>query len=494
MNIKRISGIIYLALFCAALNGQVRQPHSLYFMETIPQITQMNPALQPRANGYVMLPGVNFDFRTDIWVRELLQEGADGKRHLPIEKQYDYDKLWSKIGKKSTMINVAGDVDVLGFGFRAGDGYFSFGITEHFSANVALPSDLFKIPERGFPDGTTFDFSPLRGQALLYMQLRAAYSGRINDRLTVGVAVKPIFGQVAAATKIDNFKMHTSELQWDVKGKGSINFSAPVDVVMKEDEPDKISDFGVRDYIDTYDPMDWITNYVTAFNNAGVAFDFGAVYQINERFNVSASLNNFGFIGWKNDLSNITGTADFPYTGVFYDVSGDDEFGDLLGNMADAFLDSMSYSVKHDKFRTPLAPVFHAGASYQLTPAISAGFLSRTAFWNKGVRQSFNTTLCLQPYSFVAMNVGATWQLNAGVRLGGGFMFLMGPLQFYLLADNVPVYIPSAKITHNESEFEIPFLPEGMKTLTLRLGLNLVFGRHGYVNRPMLNKGKSSWN
>jgi hypothetical protein len=478
MNIKmkKISVLILLSLTAVSMNAQVRQPHSLYFMNTIPQVSQMNPALQPRANVYVALPvNVNADLRLDLALKDVFQKQGN-QWYTPVEQKYDYDKLYRSIGKKSTMFNAGLDLDIIGFGFRTGSGYFSFGLSEHVSVTTSLPSDLFKITEKGFPDGTSLDFSPLRTQALAYMQMRIGYSTRVTDRLTVGVNVKPLFGQAAVATKIDKFKLQTGKKQWDLDAKGNIYSSLPIEEVVL-DEDDKIDEIKFRDS-DDYKTNDY------SFNNPGIAFDLGAVYQFDERLSASASLNNLGFISWKNDLNSVAFNGKYTFNGVKFDASSDDDFGDLFSNLGDSILDAMQYKVRHDRFKTALPPVLHLGAQYRLTNAISAGFLSRSVFWQKGMRQSFNLSLNLQPYSFVAFNLGATWQVKSAVYLGAGFTIFAGPLQIYLLSDYVPVYYSTVRIDDGD---KFPF-PERQKTFTVRTGLNLVFGKHGYRNKPMLNQ------
>ena len=158
---KIISVLTCLTLACAAVSGQVRQPHALYFLETIPQVTQMNPAFQPRANGYLTFPFVNFnvDIFSDLAVKNLFQKQGN-EWYAPFEEEYDYKKLYNSIGKKSTMFNYGFDLDILGFGFRTGNGYFTFGVSQHIVAGFAIPSDFFRIFDNGFPE-RTLDFSPM---------------------------------------------------------------------------------------------------------------------------------------------------------------------------------------------------------------------------------------------------------------------------------------------------------------------------------------------
>jgi hypothetical protein len=449
---------------------------SLYFMETVPQTSRVNPAHRPRGNVFVSLPSVSFNFRGDLAVRDLLQQQGD-KWYLPIEKQYDYSKLYKAIGKRSTMFNINAEIDLLGFGFRAGKGYVTFGISEHVASTVGLPSDLFKITERGFPNNSTLDFSPLRLQAMAYKQYLLGYSRPVNEKLTVGANLKALFGQVAVATDIRKFNLNTGDTEWSFDVEGDVYASMPVTVTNNPDkdfpEIEEQKDLEVKDYIQKY----------AMFSNPGFAIDLGASYRFDERLTVSAALNNLGFISWNQDLGGLTFQGNYPFRGINYDASTDDGDGPF-----DALVDSLETTIDYSgtegkKFTTTLAPLLYVGGSYRLTPAISVSLLSRTAFWKKGVRQNFNLSLNLQPYSFVAFNIGINSQIKGNTYFGTGFSIYLGPLQFYLLSDYIPVRYSTVTI----NEDKIPFVPMRQKEVTFRTGLNLVFGRKGYVNRPMLD-------
>ena len=504
MKIKNILLISFIlsAFLCASAVGQARMPHSLYFMETVPQTLQMNPAHQPRANVYVALP-VNFgvDLHMDIAAKDILQKRGN-QYHLLVEEQYDYNKLWKSIGKKATMINIGMDADIIGFGFRLkNNGYFSFGVSEHVSVKFALPSDFFKIFENFFPDKTRLDFSPMRCEGAAYLQFRLGYSHKVNDKLTVGLNVKPILGQVAAMAKFDKFDLNTGVDKWYLDGKGKFYASMPYKPVKNEDG--YVDDFEPIDGFDfnNADVMDLVDKYLLGFNNIGVAFDLGAVYQINRRLSVSAALNNIGLSSWNEDMNGVKFNGRYTFDGFEFNTGADESLKDQSNKLGDEFGDNILDSLKFDTFRgkfiTSPPPVLFAGASYNLTPALSLGLLSRTTFWKNGVRQSFNLSANLQPYSFVALTTGATWQVKGNVYLGGGLTFFVGPLQIYTLVDNVPAYYSTLTLNDKRVEFNENFplpIPERLKTLTLRLGVNLVFGKHGYINKPMLNKGTSSWN
>ena len=521
MKTRKLISFLFI-LSVLTVNGQVRQPHSLYFMQTIPQVSQMNPAIQPRANSYVILPlNFNIDASFDIAAKDIVQKQGSN-RHLPYEEEFDYKTFRKAIGKNATMLNTEFDLDIFGFGFRSGNNYFRFGISEHITAGFALPSDFFKITEKGLPHGEQLDFSPLRFKSMAYMQVTVGYSYTFNDKLTIGMNVKPTLGQVAVLTDLNTFNLKTNRDEWNVEARGKVNISAPV-----VKDGDKIFDYKPNDKLydenDNFDVRYVIDNYLLGFSNPGLALDFGAVYQLNDRLNLSAAINNLGLITWRkdDDLHGRKFNTNFSFEGLEFNLAEDD-FDIDINKIIDELFDFEDEDLDDNekKFTTAMTPNVYLGGQYYLTKATSVGFVSRTAFWNRAVRQSFNLSLYMQPYSFVGFNVGTTYQVKGNAYLGGGFMFLLGPLQIYLLADYIPLtYTPFAimeKVKDDEGNnvlnadgsvkkekkvlgegfpyFDAYPIPERQKSFTYRVGVNLIFGKHGYVNKPMLDKSKSSWN
>jgi hypothetical protein len=475
--------LLPLLLLGASASLRAQDPMALYFMETVPQTSRINPAFQPRANGFVSLPAsVGVDFRSGLSVKDIFQKHGD-RWYLPIERQYDYKKLYKSIGRKATMINARVEWDLLGFGFRTGKGYVTFGVSEHVVGVSSLPSDLFKISETGFPDNTRLDFSPMRIHAMAYKQILIGYSHPINEKLTIGVNLKPLFGQVAATTKIRTFSIKTGLNEWSVEVEGDAYTSLPA--TMTEDEDGDLKEFEFQDDLET---ADYISKYA-GFSNPGFAVDLGAVYAFTERLSVSAALNNLGFISWKQDLNGVSFRGQYAFKGIEYNTADDDDIDNAWEALGDSLKNVIYFGTQHKKFKTALTPSLYLGASYRLTPAISVGLLSRSVFWKKAFHQSFNLSLNLQPYSFVSFNIGINTQIKGNTYFGTGFSLFLGPLQFYLISDYLPIRYSTLTLDGDK----IPFVPERQKEITIRTGLNLVFGKHGYVNSAMLEKRANQW-
>lgn len=466
----------FLFVFLLAFGTLIRaqDPMGLYYMETIPQSSFINPAMQPRANGFVALPSVNQNFKSDIAFKNVFQD-VGSEWVSPLSKRYDFSKLKRATGK-SIDFQESLDLGLFGLGFRSGRDYISINFGVKNVLQTGIPYDFISIADKGFPSGSVFDFSTLRVKGYSYKELALGYSREWNEKLTLGVKVKPLFGMVAGMTDINSFKLKTSRQVWDVTVSGSISSSAPIEVVEAEDSTDFPESVEFKDM----ESDDW-QGYFGSFDNMGVAFDLGGVYQFTPRWTFSAALVNLGYINWTKDLNTISFNGNYEFDGLY--VNGSDE------DMGDAAMDALEedlktiidYDVSHKKFNTGLTPEFYAGALYEFTPSITMGVLARSMFQKHNFRQDFNFSANVQPYSFVSINLNYSVRPSGGNGLGTALSLLLGPLQIYAMAD----YIPTRYSTVNMDGDEFTMFPY-TRNLSVKVGLNLIFGRHGYRDRPML--------
>ena len=468
---KLLYSVAGLLIITAGIKAQ--SPMSLYYMETIPQVSHLNPAMQPRANGFFALPNFNQLFQSDVAFSDVFQD-VGSEWVSPLSQRYDYAKLYKATGDAFN-INEQVDMGLLGFGFRSGRDYFSFSLSVKGAVNMGVPYDMFKITENGFTDGAKFDFSTLRTKAITYKEISLGYSREWNDYLTVGVNVKPLFGMVGMLSDINRFELHTNRQQYDLYVDGQVYSSAPIEVIEGEpgDFPESVEGKDMTD-------DDW-TSYLSSFKNPGIALDMGAVYTLNDQWEFSVALNNLGFIKWTEDLNSLSFNGVYSFKGLEVDGSNKDDLDEAVDAIGDSLKTVINYDIGQDKFSMALVPGLYMGASYNLNHALSLGFLSRSQFQKNNFRQDFNLSANVQPYSFVSLNVNYSLRVNGSNGLGTGVSFLTGPLQLYLLAD----YMPLQYATVNMEGDELFMFPH-QKELSLKFGLNFIFGRHGHRNQPSL--------
>lgn len=475
MRIKYLLiSITVFSLTMASLEGQ--NPMGLYFMETIPQSNSLNPAMQPRSNIYVALPSVNESFQSDLAFKNIFQD-VGPEWVSPLSKRYNFDDLY-KVAGKAVNFNQTLEVDPIGFGFRSGRDYFSFSFGVKSLTRFSIPSDLFKIPEKGFPHGEKYDLSPFGVNQFFYREIALGYSRQWDEYFTFGVKLKPLFGMGALMTSIDRFELSTSRKAWELGLDGTVYSSGPLDVQEGEEPGDFPGSIDEKE-LEGGD----VGNYLGAFNNMGLALDMGAVYEHDENWTFSASLTNLGYIKWKEDLNNLSFSGDYSFEGVTVDASNEDGLDAGIEEVGDSIKKIVNFNVDHDSFSSALAPSLYMGASYKVHPAITFGVISRSSFQKQNFRQDFSVSANLQPYSFVALNLNYSKRINGANGLGTALMILGGPLQFYLAADYLPTrYAP---VSFNGGE-PVTILHR-QKELNFKIGLNLIFGRHGYRDEPMLS-------
>lgn len=474
MQIKKYILSLFIAFACL-WPGVAQTPMGLYFMETIPQSSQINPAMQPRANGFFALPQGGVSMQSDMAFTDAFQEHGP-EWVTPLSAGFNYEDLYNVIGKSANQ-NIYTNADILGFGFRSGKDYLTFTLGIRAVSQMGMPADLFKISETGFPDGQSFDFSTMRMKQAAYHELAIGYSREWNDQWTFGVKFKPLFGIAGGVSDINRFELNTSRTQWDVNVDGTIYTSAPLEVT--EGEP---GDF--PESIEGKDLTDSETSeYLTSFKNGGVAFDFGAVYEFSDQLTFSAALTNLGYVRFKEELNSLSFNGTYSFDGISVDDTDEDQIEQAFEDIADSLETVINYDVKHEKFSIPLSPSLYVGASYEWTPAISFGFLSRSFFQKYNFRQDFSLSANIQPYSFVALNVNYSQRVKGAGGPGTALSFLAGPLQLYVAADCIPTRYANVSFDDGDAIA----MPYRHKDLNLRFGLNLIFGRHGYRDEPMLS-------
>jgi len=468
--------VIFSMAFLTLFQATAQNPMGLYFMETIPQSSQINPAMQPRANGFFALPSTSLMFRSDVAFNDAFQE-VGNEWVTPLSARFNYNDLY-KAADKAAGLNNYEAVDLLGIGFRSGRDYFTFTMSVKNVMQADIPSDLFKIAELGFPDGESFDFSTMRIKEAAYHELAFGYSRQWTEKFTFGAKLKPLFGVMGGVTDINRFEMNTSRQQWDVHVNGTVYSSAPIEVEESNvpgDFPESIDGKDLED--------DEVYDYFTSLNNGGLAFDFGAVYQHTEDWTFSAALTNLGWVKFKNDLNSLSFNGTYTFNGISVEGSEDEDIEKAFEDIGDSLKTVIDYGVAHDKFSIPLTPSWYMGASCKMSPSVSFGLLSRSAFQKHNFSQEFNLSANIQPYSFLAFNLNYSKRIKGGNGLGTAVTFFAGPIQMFMAADYIPMRY--ADVTFDDGD-SFPMFHR-QKDLSFRFGLNLIFGRHGYRDEPMLS-------
>lgn len=481
-----IIGTIILLSAPGILNAQVSQTQ--YFLG-IPQSSMANPAFRPSSKVYVGIPALSnlyVSVNNNMFkLTELLQPlpGTDSTMTI-LHPEYDLDAFLESLGNTGKLTMDA-SVQLLGLGFTvSNDWYVDLSVSQRTNTSVYIPTDLFTLAFKGNESfiGSSIDLSGLGFEAMQYMETSVGLSKNINEKLRVGGRLKVLLGGAGATLVNERLEIDVNnDFSHEIHSDLVLNVSGPVDFYTDADN--MIDSVELRDDIN---PFDILLNG----KNKGVAFDFGAEYQLLPNLSLSASIIDLGFIGWKSDVFNLSATNNFNFDAFDMTevISGNKEIDDMMEELGDSVLNSFQLTDGANKFSMGLPTKLFIGAQYRPIKNLGVGILSRTTFNQGHVSQALSLSGSFYAGDVFSTSLTYTMINRSYANLGWGFAVKTGPVQFYTMFDQLP--LSWVKITESgSSKFISSFpVPNRVDYFTFRFGINLLFGKvkHKAVDKPML--------
>lgn len=473
--------IITILTGLMAFTAAAQQPLSLYYVDNVPQTSALNPARQPRANGYFAIPGANVSFmlESNIMLKEFFQE-KNGVWVTPTSREFDYSKFHKRF-KNGARLRPNVDVSLLNFGWRGSKGYWTIGVNERVQSNIALPSAIFNMLDNGLAPGTTLNFANMRVNAKVFHEISVGYSRDVTEQLAMGWRVKYLSGIGAVKTDFKKFDLTTGRDKWTLEAEGGIYTSIP-NLKMQEKENGMV-DFDSTSF-DELKTKDIVNVLIPFMHNPGAAIDFGFNYTIDENFSFSASITDLGFIAWTNELNSINVNGGYQFEGLEINVTDakNIDYSEAFDNIMDSIQTRMSPTLSKDVFATLLNPNIYVGAAYSPTHFLTIGLLSKSTILNKTVTQDFDLSLNLNPYKCFSLMTGLDYNVKGHLAANFGWSLNFSILQLYMMTDYVPVAYRKVNI-----EGDGTVLPNNTGDVNVSVGLNLIFGAKGYRDKPMIN-------
>jgi hypothetical protein len=465
---KAIYTILILFHILIILPHASAQNNTLYLMHSIPQANQLNPALIHPCRFYIALPVISSvrqsTRNTGFGFHDAIHTGSGAQSGL---YYLDIDNLDKKLRRMNySLVNT--DIDLLGFGFSYRDWYLTFGISNHASFQVSYPHDIALLNDGNWDVNTgtpiPLKLNNLGVNSTIWNSIGVSASKELSEGLRVGIRVKYLNGMANVNTNKSTIDLNTTSdpITLDAEVNYKVNSSLPVAL--------NYASNGLVNNIN-FEPAvhNLVSNYI--FNgNRGLAFDAGLVYDLNEVTQVSASFTDLGFIWWKNNVNNFTGSGTFVFKGIDLDnyVSNPGQ-DDLLEALRDSLLNAFQASSSTKSYLTSLPFNLYAGITHEFMPNFKAGAMTWIEINGMHVRPSLTLSLNFTPFNAFAATVSYTIMNNKYNQIGTGLAFGNQEAQFYIITDNIPV-----RFTRDVTTSLI--WPYNARMLTLRFGLNLFFG------------------
>lgn len=460
------------------------QDNILYLMPGIPQANQLNPAYMHICGTYVELPvisSVKVNIRNSgFGFHDVFYAGTGVQ-----SDNYYLDLI--KLDKKLKGINyfqTETDIDLLGFGFGIKDWYFTFGVANHSDLLLSYPHDVALLNDDNLQAANSklnsIKLNNLGAEVTIWNSIGISAAKEIREGLKIGLRLKYLQGMANAIARRSELFINTTDnpVTLDALMKYRINASFPVTVgtgaggVVNNLNFDNVFNNISGDYI---------------FNgNRGVAIDAGFVYDLDKITQLTASIADLGFIRWKKNANIFAATGNYFFNGTdLNQFQANPGQADLITALGDSI--SRAFRVSASSYFT-LTPVkIFGGITRVIMPNLKAGAMTRIEIYNLHVMPSLSLSMNYTPFPSVAASLTYTIMNNKYNQIGAGIALGNQAVQFYLVTDNIPVRFTKVIRLPNDfpKEIRFPFrLPYNARMLSLRLGVNLLFGCNKKENKP----------
>jgi hypothetical protein len=438
--------ILSVALL-STISGTAQTGYTLYGLNGVHQASALNPAFAPNAKVQIGLPGLSgTDLRfahNGFAISDLVVIRPDDSLAL------DVDGMLGKLQDRN-LISVDHRTEVFSIGIGGERGYLSATISERMHLRFGYPRDLMVLAwegnggrllgQRANLDEFALDFTAFREYAL-------GYSFKFNDRLTGGMRLKFLQGHFNTYTRSARLGLFTDATTYDLSfdGGGEVNSSGIEELAA--------NDFDVSELE--------LDRLLFGMENRGMGIDLGVDWSPVERVRLSASLLDVGSITWRHNVRTYD-AQDFIYTFSGVDVNQAlVDSAEIFQNMLDSLETIIVTGERSENYRTPLNPRVFLTAGYDLSEKLRANVLFHGEVFKTSVLPTLAVSLDAQMGRWLAATVNWAYTQGSMNNVGLGLKLHGGPIQFYIVTDNVLT----------------PFLPQHVRSAQIMFGLNLAIGR-----------------
>lgn len=453
----------------AGLHGWAQTQNTLYFMNGIPQSNRINPARHLECGFYIGIPilsPLSTQISSDPLVYDdiIYPHPTEDSLITFLHPLGDQEAFLNKI-KPFNVVLADTRTSVLSIGFGTGAGFFSLDLTTRAEANLYFPDDLARLVLEGAADGGVYNMDGMEPDLTGFDEIAMGWASDLGSRWQIGVRGKALFGFGNLSIDHSELEVNTSEELWNIQADMEFNASIPFAEVVYDDEGN-IEDIIIEDEVSNMRPG---ALFKEAFNtkNFGLAVDLGVDYRPTDRWLLSASVLDIGYIHWTDEVHKGSFKTDYDFVGLEvhpFDFTGDLSFSDYLDSSFTALGDSLAAGLEFTpggSYNSRLNPKLYVGASWWATPAINLGLLSRTDFLRETIYEQLTASANFAAGRILNFTLSYTITNSYWKDFGAGLSLNAGPINMYVISDNI---------------LNSVFWPGEAQSVNLWFGMNLVFG------------------
>lgn len=472
--------LVFIAIISVMVTSHAQHKQLLYDFYEIPQSLLLNPGVKtpykwhsgiPVLSGFSIQAGSSGISSNDIFAND----GLDFTTKFR-------DRVVNGLSQNDDF-GYSGQLEIFNIGFRSSkrpDDYYSFGAYGEGFTSIFWPKDLAILAFEGNANNLNrrFDLNHFTTQGEAVSVFHFGLNRKLNDRWNIGARAK-IYSSVYEFKSKNNDGYFVTTLGDD----NILRNTLVADVTMRTSGVEEILDIIGEDSVNTQaDLASLLINRSLFGGNLGLGFDLGFTHKLNENAVLTGSLLDIGFIYHNSDIKNYTLNGAASNEGIEFilpedlnNLSSDvwqdliDEFERLIpfDTNSESYVSLRpvklnlsyrynfgSYNRKSKNCDCGTAPVSNV-EDFDYKNAFGAHLFAihrprgpqaaLTAFYQKRIGRllALKTTYTIDRYSL--SNVGL------------GLNFQAGPVNFYILGDNLLGYqnIPASRYASLQFGFNI---------------------------------------
>lgn len=433
-------------LFCLCVlllsTARAQQDFLMFNMNDVPQSSYSNPSNQFNGKLFVGIPILSSNYfslsNSGFAYSDFIVKSGDSLL-------LDFNSLIKELEDENfTSFNTK--LDLFSLGFKIGKRtQVSVNVTENINFRFNYTKDLIRFVYEGngaFEDNTA-NFENIGIAANYYREYGINLSHQFTNKLRLGTRLKYLYGIANIYSEKTDVSLTTDP--------NDFTLSAQADVAIKTSGIDNFSDTESSDFIG-------------GKNNSGFGIDLGANYELNKKLSFNASILDIGYIDWNSNNKNFSiPGGEYTYRGIEFnaftageDSSGSTSFDRVLDSLEEAF----DVKESSEGYSTPLVTRVYLGANYKLNEKMLLGGLIQSEFFKGNVRSSFTASANYKASKWITLATSFTVINRSYNNLGFGFNINPGPVQFYVMSDNILGAIQ----------------PQHARHAQVRFGINLIIG------------------
>jgi hypothetical protein len=271
--------------------GKSQDGNPLQFLSSVSQSSLFNPAHQNETEKLVIgIPLItlnSFDWKANFSIDYLFSSNF----------AYNLENFYNELDEPGDAIGTV-DFPLIYLNLKMDQHNYSFSIRDRVYATGHFDHEILKFLDRGIQPyyGQNQDFGPVTFKSFYFRELAIGYAYEIWKDFSVGVRPKLLFARFYYDVPEFYFSVSTDtdKNQLLLTPTGNYTLSAPVDVKYIE----KIGATSIR-------PNPRPTDYLFNFHNLSPAIDLGVDYRFDNGPEISVSVLDLGYIGFKHNTYDV---------------------------------------------------------------------------------------------------------------------------------------------------------------------------------------------